>query len=77
MVATSKELLEAALSLEPDERAHVARELLASLEGEDEGVDEAWRDEITKRAREVREERAELVGGPSSFAAIRERLRRP
>ena len=77
MVATSKELLEAALGLEPDERARLAHGLLVSLDGEDEGADEAWVAEVTKRARDVREGRVELVDGPSSLQAIRERFRRP
>lgn len=77
MVATSNELLEAALSLEPDERARLAHELIASLDGEDEGADEAWREEIVKRARDVRDGSVALVDGPSSLRAIRDRLRRP
>lgn len=77
MVATSKDLLEAALSLEPDERAHLAHELLASLDGEDEGADEEWGSELAKRAGEVRDGHVALVDGPLSLREVRERLRRP
>jgi hypothetical protein len=77
MAATSKELFEAALGLDPEERAHLAHELLASLEVEDEGVEEAWRDEIVRRAREVLEGRAVLVDGEASLREVRERLQRP
>ena len=80
MVATARDLLAAALELKPDERKHLARELLASVgEGqgdEDEGVDdsEALRAEVIRRANDVRDGRAVLCDGPTSLRAIRERL---
>ena len=77
MTSTTKELLEAALVLPADERAQLARELLASLDGSDENAEEAWRAEVVKRARDVREGRVELVDGEQSFRRIRARLRRP
>jgi putative addiction module component (TIGR02574 family) len=77
MAAISKALLETALTLDPDERAQLANKILASLHQEEDGVEQAWSEEITRRAREVREGRAELVDGPSSLRAIRERLQRP
>lgn len=76
MAAISEALLETALTLEPDERAQLANKLLASLDEEEEGVEQAWSEEITRRAREVRAGRAELVDGPSSLQAILDRLQR-
>ena len=76
MVATARDLLEATLELKPDEREHLARELLASIgEGqEDEGVnDDDLRAEVIRRAKDVRAGRAVLRDGPSSLRAIRER----
>ena len=60
-----------------DERADLACELLASLEGEDEKGAEAWRDEVARRAEEVREGRVQLVDGAQAFESLRQRLRRP
>lgn len=76
MVAISEALLETALTLEPDERAELANKILSSLDDEEEGVEQAWCEEITRRAREVRAGRVDLVDGPSSLRAIRERLQR-
>ena len=77
MTSATMEILQAALVLPADEGAQLAHELLASLDGEDASADEAWRDEVVKRAREVHEGRVALVDGESSFRTIRERLRRP
>jgi Putative addiction module component len=69
---------------ESEERDLVAHALLASLDGE-EGTDgssmepsiaQAWAEEITRRASDVRAGRAELVDGPTSLRAIRARLQR-
>ena len=74
MAVTRKALLESALTLEPNERAHLANDLLASLDDTEDNVEEAWAEELVRRARAVREGRAELVDGPASLRAIRERL---
>jgi hypothetical protein len=50
MTDNAHRLLEAALQLEPHDRARVAAELLASLDGADEDVRAAWAAEITRRA---------------------------
>jgi len=44
-------LLQQALELEPDERALIAAELLASLEESDDEVQRAWAAEIDRRSR--------------------------
>ena len=50
MVATSKELYEKAMSLDPEERAELIGLLLESLDiGEDDDVEPAWLEEIEKR----------------------------
>jgi putative addiction module component (TIGR02574 family) len=43
------------LKLEPEDRAHIAHELVVSLDDEpaDEGVEEAWEQEVAKRAAEI------------------------
>lgn len=50
MTDNAPRLLEAALQLEPQERARVAAELLASLDEAQEDVRAAWAAEITRRA---------------------------
>jgi putative addiction module component (TIGR02574 family) len=47
----AKKVLSLALDLPQHERAELASRLLASLEDEDEGVDEAWAREIERRCR--------------------------
>lgn len=60
MTHDARELLDRALKLPPEERALLAAALDASLGDEDEGsrdpeVRAAWRDEIARRVRELRE----------------------
>ncbi|MCA9561380.1 MAG: addiction module protein [Myxococcales bacterium] len=55
MSEPTRKLLEEALNLPIHERAVVAAELLASLDGEpDVDVEAAWADEIERRIRRVR-----------------------
>ena len=77
MTSSTQDLLRAALVLPTDERTDLARELLASLDGEDEKAAEAWRDELVRRAEEVRDGRVQLVDGDQAFERLRQRLRRP
>jgi putative addiction module component (TIGR02574 family) len=54
MTASAKRVLEDALELSPEERADLAATLLDSLEeAQDEGVEEAWAEEIARRIRDV------------------------
>ncbi|MCA9727759.1 MAG: addiction module protein [Candidatus Eisenbacteria bacterium] len=65
-------LREAALALPADQRAHLAYDLLHSLEGPpDPDVDSAWIAEIEKRAREL----ADGTVVPVDWADARERIR--
>ena len=55
MSKTGQEVLDRALQLEVAERAELAAELLASLDGEpDEDVEAAWAAEIKRRAARAR-----------------------
>ena len=55
MKKTGQKLLDEALQLDPSERAVVAAELLASLDGEpDDDVEAAWAAEIERRAARAR-----------------------
>ena len=59
MTDATNRVLRQALELEPDERAIVAAELLASLEHSDDDVQRAWAAEIDRRSRRAAEERGE------------------
>lgn len=69
-----RELLEAQLLQLPlDERAHLARVLLESLDEQPE-LDPQWIEEATRRAVELREGRVPPVPADEAFAAARQRL---
>jgi putative addiction module component (TIGR02574 family) len=64
-----------ALALPPDERAWLAKELIASLEeSEDAGVEAAWAEEIEKRIAEVESGEAETASWEEARARIRASL---
>lgn len=54
MANTTRDLLEQALELPLDERARIAAELLESLSEAEEGVEEAWGNEIRSRVAAAR-----------------------
>ena len=63
-----------ALALAPGQRAELARDLLASLDGPaDPDVDALWEAEIIRRIRRVDEGREELLTPEEVFARIRRR----
>jgi putative addiction module component (TIGR02574 family) len=69
----ARDILSAALRLSTSDRAEVAAELLASLDGEaDPDVDQAWAAEIERRIERVRSGQAQ--GRP--WAEVRDELRR-
>ncbi|MEP6655524.1 MAG: addiction module protein [Myxococcales bacterium] len=76
MSAAAKEIIEAALKLDPQERELIADALWDSLEhGDDEvSVEKAWDDEVARRAKELDEGRAELVDWDDVKAKIAHRL---
>jgi hypothetical protein len=69
---TVREILEAALKLEPTDRELLVEELTASLHGcfAIDEIEKAWLDEIERRSREVDDGTAELV----EWSDVRERL---
>lgn len=73
---SSDEILPAALALSTKERARLARDLLASLRGTDDGdADAAWVEEIDRRAQEVESGVAKLVDWDTARDEIAQRLR--
>lgn len=70
------ELSHRARELDPEDRARLAEELLASLETNlDPSVDAAWNEEIAKRAAEVESDAVRLVPADEVFARVRRSLR--
>lgn len=68
-----KEILEAALKLGPQERAHLAGEILASLDADTDGnVEGLWLEEVNRRSDEIDAGTAELV----DWSDVRERIDR-
>ena len=73
MTKATEKLLKSALELDLDQRAELAAELLASLDGgPDEDVDAAWAAEIERRA-----ERARSGADPGRpWPEVRDRIKR-
>ena len=76
MSAAAKEIIEAALKLDPEEREQIADALWDSLDhGDDEAsVEKAWDEEIARRNKQIDEGGAELVEWNDVKAAIARRL---
>ena len=66
-MATRAQLVEELLQLPSVDRAHVARELLESLDGNNDPgeVEAAWQNEIKDRVREIERGPVELKDGPT------------
>jgi putative addiction module component (TIGR02574 family) len=78
--ARTRKVLAEALELSPEDRALVAAELEASLEGEAspeqaEAIEKAWADEIERRARDVDEGRVKTIPAAEVYRELRDRLR--
>ena len=72
---TNKELHDQALALPPDERARLAHEIIASLDGPaEDGAAEAWVREIERRVREVKDGSVELIDWKDTRTRILKRL---
>jgi putative addiction module component (TIGR02574 family) len=78
---TPDEILSDALQLPTEARARIAHELLRSLEPEEgcegEDLDEAWEEEIARRAEEVLNGTVKTVPQEEVEAWIAARLRQP
>lgn len=72
MTAEVSELLKKALALPPEARAALAGSLLESLEEHpsDEGVDEAWGEEIKRRIEEIDSGKVQMI----PYEELRRRL---
>ena len=57
MTEAAKKILEEALTLDAEERATLAAELLASLQEREQDVEKAWAAEIERRSRNAADER--------------------
>jgi putative addiction module component (TIGR02574 family) len=74
---STEEVLAAALTLSPDDRARVARELIASLDGAaDPDADSAWTAEIARRVADIDAGRAKLVSLQDVKSRVAARLHR-
>lgn len=69
------ELKEKAAQLPEPERAELALSLIESLDGPpDEGVEEAWDREISRRMAEIESGEAKLIPADEVFTRLRHRL---
>jgi putative addiction module component (TIGR02574 family) len=76
MLNTFEEIICAALSLPPEERAMLADQLLESLDSPNqEEIDAVWAIEIEKRIREIDEGKVELIDGEAVMQRLRSRYK--
>ena len=69
MTKPVEELVQRARALSLQDRAHLAEELLASLdEGSDSDAEAAWEQEIGRRVDEIKAGRAKLIPAEQVFA---------
>ena len=69
-----EEILRAALSLPPGQRAMLADHLLSSLDGPNQKqIDAAWAEEIERRIREIDEGKVETIDGELVMERLRAR----
>lgn len=74
-LVTNKEVHDQALALPPDERARLAHDIIATLDGPaDEGAAEAWVREIERRVRGVKEGSVTLIDWKDTRTRILKRL---
>ena len=77
MLHTFEEILSAALSLPPGERATLADHLLQSLDGPDQKrIDALWAEEAERRLREIDEGRVETIDGELVMQKLRTRFKK-
>jgi putative addiction module component (TIGR02574 family) len=69
-------IAKAALALPAQARAMLAEDLLASLEASPEDIEEAWRIEIDRRVKEIKEGKVELIPGDQVMQELRAQLKR-
>src|SRR2546421_10377936 len=77
MLSNFEEILSAALSLSPNERAMLADHLLASLDGPNQKeIDAAWAEEAERRMREIDEGKVETIDGEVVMKELRARFKK-
>ena len=75
MMPSADELLANVLKLPVEDRHRIARQLVISLDGEDEEVEAAWGAEIEKRVQELVDGKVETIDGEGAHKIVRARLR--
>jgi putative addiction module component (TIGR02574 family) len=70
MSSLAQSILEQALSLPPTERAHIADQLLESLDRPDPALESRWADEIADRIRSVEDGSATTLSEEEVFADL-------
>ena len=74
MVINFEDILRAALSLSPGERAMLADHLLISLDGPNQKqINAAWAKEAERRMREIDEDKVEAIDGELVMQELRSR----
>ena len=77
MSTTTDSLLETALALPSRDRARLASELIASLDGpQEEGVEEAWAAEIERRAAEIDSGKVKLLDWDTVSNRVKSKTRK-
>lgn len=74
IMSNAERLLAQALNLSVEERRHLARELVLSLEGHDEDGEAAWGVEVERRVQEILDGRVEMIDGDEAHRMLRARL---
>src|SRR5262249_50316971 len=75
MSTAAKDIIEAALKLDPADRVKVAHELLDSIDGgANGGLDAEWIAELEQRARDIEEGRTDFVSWPEARQEIEDSL---
>jgi putative addiction module component (TIGR02574 family) len=64
------------LALPPEARAMLAEDLVASLESSQDEIDEAWRVEIERRVKEIKQGKVKLIPGEQVMSELRTQLKR-
>ncbi|MFX0098987.1 MAG: addiction module protein [Candidatus Hodarchaeota archaeon] len=77
MASINEKLLQAVLSLPSDQRATLVDYLLKSLNVPIQPeIEKAWAEEVERRVKEIKDNKAELVDDEKVFDDIRKRLRK-
>jgi putative addiction module component (TIGR02574 family) len=76
MTTAAKEIIDAALKLDPQARAEIAEDILESLESSSYGeLSPAWEEEIERRVREIEAGHVQMIPAEQVFTEIEASLR--